>query len=732
MVASSLLRSLTGAVSAALRGSHLRLFALRVFPALAWLGELRKAQTLRADIIAGVTVALVLIPQSMAYAQLAGLPAYFGLYAAFLPPIVGALFGSSRQLATGPVAVVSLLTAAALEPLATAGGAAYIGYAVLLALMVGVFQLSLGLLRLGILVNFLSHPVVVGFTNAAAIIIAASQLDKLFGVSVPKSAHQYETVWNTVVAVANNSHLPTVMIAVIALALMIGVRRYSPKLPSVLIAVVVTTLLSWGLNFEMVRVAKLEQIANNTVYFLVTDQLTLKDELAGMDAEIADAVRHYDKVRTEFGEQDSRTLSGFQALDLLRFKKQRRIDRAAKDLGELKQIPLSYILRGERYYLKGHIPAQDKTDGETWGLVKINEADGSLTLSAGGRVIGNVPRGLPGFALPTFDLAALSQLISAAVAIALIGFMEAISIAKAMATRTRQRLDSNQELVGQGLANIVGSAFGSYAVSGSFSRSAVNIGAGARTGFSSVVTGLMVVATLLWFTPLLYYLPQATLAAVIMMAVIGLVNVRAIRHAWAVQWQDGFVAVLTFVLTLVFAPHLDRSIMIGVILSLILFLYRTMKPRVVVLSRHHDGLLRDADLYGLQRCENISLIRFDGSLYFANTSYFEDAVLDRLVDKPELKFVIVDAVGINQIDATGEEMLINLVHGLREQGIALLFTRLKMQVMNVLRRSGFVERIGEEFFFRRPENALDYAWAELGENHEVDCPLNVVCPVEKG
>jgi SulP family sulfate permease len=199
--------------------------ARAMLPALQWIAELRDTRILRADLLAGVTVALVLIPQSMAYAQLAGLPAYYGLYAAFLPPIVAALFGSSRQLATGPVAMVSLLTAAALEPLATAGGASYVAYAVLLALLVGLMQLVLGLLRLGVLINFLSHPVVIGFTNAAAIIIATSQLAKIFGVSVEKAPHHYETVWNTVLAAASETHLPTLAIAVLAFVLMIGIRR---------------------------------------------------------------------------------------------------------------------------------------------------------------------------------------------------------------------------------------------------------------------------------------------------------------------------------------------------------------------------------------------------------------------------------------------------------------------------------------------------------------------------
>jgi SulP family sulfate permease len=298
-----------------------------------------------------------------------------------------------------------------------------------------------------------------------------------------------------------------------------------------------------------------------------------------------------------------------------------------------------------------------------------------------------------------------------------------------MATKTRQRLDANQELIGQGVANILGSLTHSYPTSGSFSRSAVNISSGAITGFSSVVTSTIVVITLLWLTPLLYHLPQATLAAVIMMAVVGLINVKAVRHAWQANKQDGIVAVVSFVLTLAFAPHLDKGILIGAGLALILYLYRTMQPRVAVLARHSDGTLRDAEAYGLKTCDSISMVRFDGELYFANTSYFEDKVMERVAAKPDLRYVIVVGDGINQIDATGEEMLSHLVERLGKSGIHLIFTGLKKQILDVITRTGLHGKIGAERFFRTEDQALEYVWKVLGNDHEVDCPLNVVCPV---
>ncbi|MES9827449.1 MAG: solute carrier family 26 protein [Candidatus Thiodiazotropha sp.] len=562
-------------------------------PFLSWIGEIKDKETVRADIIAGITVALVLVPQSMAYAQLAGLPVYYGLYASFLPPMVAAFFGSSRQLATGPVAVVSLMTAAALEPIATSPDT-YLAYAVLLAFMVGIFQMFLGLFKLGVLVDFLSHPVVVGFTNAGALIIATSQLGKVFGVSVEREAHHYETVWNTVLAAMENTHGSTLGMAILAFAIMWGIRRYAPNFPGVLIAVVVTTLIAW--------------------------------------------------------------LAGF------------------------------------------------------------NEA--------GGRVVGDIPKGLPALSLPVFDVKTVWQLIPAAITISLIGFMEAISIAKAMAARTRQRLNANQELIGQGLSNVVASVFSGYPVSGSFSRSAVNINAGAITGFSSIVTGLVVMITLIFLTPLLYNLPQATLAAVIIMAVINLIKIDPIIHAWKAQPHDAIVAVITFVLTLIFAPHLDKGIIIGVLLSLGLFLWRTMRPRFAQLSRYKDGTMRDIRVRHLPTSPVISVVRFDGSLYFASAGYFETKMLGVVAANPELKYIILDGEAINQIDATGEEVLHHLWERLQAQGIHLVVARMKKQFMDTIRRTGLKDKMGDDTFYSRIGLALNYVWNQLGDSYDREnCPL---------
>jgi SulP family sulfate permease len=414
----------------------------------------------------------------------------------------------------------------------------------------------------------------------------------------------------------------------------------------------------------------------------------------------------------------------------LRLRHDRRVKSAEGDLQEIRRIRFEFVpgngSEHSRYYLLGQAPFGSVNDGRIYRLRAL-QSDGQFLMNGGGNVVGAIPAGLPEFKLPLIDFGVVMQLFSAAITITLMGFLEAVSIAKAMATKTRQRLDSNQELIGQGLANIAGGFFQSYPTAGSFSRSAVNFDAGAVTGFSSVVTSLIVVLTLLWFTPLLYYIPQATLAAVIMMAVVGLINFKAIKHVWQAHPHDGVVALTTFVLTLSLAPDLDKGILVGAALALILYLYRTMKPRVAILSRHSDGTLRDAERFSLDTCKQIAMLRFDGQLYFANTSYFEDKILGRLSAQEELRYIIVVGDGINQIDATGEEMLRHLADRLSKSGIELLFTGLKKQVLDTFQRTGFYAVADAHRFFRTEAQALDYAWERLGEDHQGNCPLNIVC-----
>ncbi len=556
-------------------------------PFLSWLPELTNRATLKADFIAGITVALVLVPQSMAYAQLAGLPAYVGLYASFLPVMIAAFFGSSRQLATGPVAIVSLMTATALEPLAlTPEG--YLAYAAIIAMMVGVLQLSLGLFRLGVLVDFMSHPVVLGFTNAAALIIASSQLSKILGIASRKGEHNYETLWHLFQDLPQ-THFITLAMGGLSVLLLIALKKVSPRIPNILVTVVVCTLVS---------------------YF--------------------------------------------------------------------------------------------------WGYEEN-----------GGAVVGTVTGGLPSFRLPQVEFAEVKQLFMPAAVIALLGFVEAISIAKALSQETRQRLSADQELVGQGLANIVSSLFQGYAVSGSFSRSAVNFTARAKTGFSSIITGLLVAITLLYLTPLLHHLPQATLAAVIMVAVMGLIKLAPIKHAWTVNPHDGFVAIVVFLSTLFFAPLLEDGIMIGVLLSLGLYIYQTMKPKLLELSLHSDGTLRGAKTFNLQTSETIAIYRYDGDLYFVSAGYLEKQLLNYIAAKPKLRVVILDFESVSFIDATGEEVVGLIAEHLKVANIDFYIARAKKPLMDVLKRTGIVEKIGEDHFFLTRNDAALYARQKFGREIDI-------------
>lgn len=586
----------------------------RIFPFLTWIHEAKNPAILRADFIAGLTVALVLIPQSMAYAQLAGLPPYFGLYIALFPVIVAALWGSSRQLATGPVAVVSLLTASALIPLVGNPDSMttaellskYVPLALMLAFLVGVFQLLLGLFRLGVVVNFLSHPVIVGFTNAAALIIGLSQLSKIFGVSMSRSESFISDIWGVLQQVGDTD-IPTFLFGAAAFFVMWAFKKYWPKIPGVLAAVVASIIVSWVIGF-----------------------------------------------------------------------------------------------------------------GPT-----LDEAGKVVDAGMGGSIVGVVPQGLPTISLPYFDFDMFGSLIFSAIAISLVGFMEAISIAKAMAAKTKDRVDPNQELIGQGIGNIIGSMSQAYPSSGSFSRSAVNLNAGAKSGMSSVFTAVIVLITLLFLTPLLYHLPKAVLAAVIMMAVIGLINFKAMAHAWKVNKHDGAASAVTFGATLLFAPHLDKGIMVGAGLAILLYLYRTLSPRVAVLGRYKDGTLRDTDVYkDLPTDENIIAVRFDGSLYFANVSYFEDAMLKAVADKPTAKYLLVVGDAINQLDASGEEILHHLVERLNESQVTIVFSGLKRQVLDVMRNSGLYDFIGEQNIFATEGMALDNIYAWMGMDADgAACPL---------
>ena len=455
----------------------------RFLPFLRWY-EGYNYKTFRYDFIAGLTVALVLIPQSMAYAQLAGLPAYYGLYAAFLPPIIASLFGSSNQLATGPVAVVSLMTSASLEPLATAGSEQFIAYAILLAIIVGLFQFMLGLLKLGIVVNLLSHPVIIGFTNAAAIIIATSQLSKIFGVYVDKAEYHYETIYRVIESAIHYTHLPTLGLGVLAFAIMIILKRINPKIPCVLIAAVVTIFISWGIGFEQTHKTELATIQSEEFQDIVRSYNGIIHEInivsnvnknkLGTDhnwipgwagksrpTEKPEAIctrchSERDFTNIEVSMDGGSPLDAGEIMKLAHYaglpgqylKMLEKIGHEyRKELRGYEFEAVKLENGGLTFFEQGKIPEYVKGDSRTWRPIVKNKVcdESAILLSAGGDVVGSIPEGLPKLIMPNFNFSIVSQLILAAIIISLLGFMEAISIAKAMATRTGQRLDPNQE-----------------------------------------------------------------------------------------------------------------------------------------------------------------------------------------------------------------------------------------------------------------------------------------------
>jgi SulP family sulfate permease len=591
--------------------------------------------------------------------------------------------------------------------------------------------LALGVLRLGLVVNFLSHPVVNGFTNAAAIIIASSQLSKLFGVYVDKAPHHYETIWRVLESAFHYTHWPTLFMGALAFGVMYGLKAINPRIPNVLVAVVLTTVISWSMGFQQDRTVDVSTIASNETRQLIdkfnaavqgiTD---LGEKRTQISARMAEAKGKHDTIAAIDAQRETDVIT----VNMNYLKQEAHLTRS-----ELRDILFKGVPQsdgGTIFYPANELPADAQTDGRTWRIKVGNNplAKDKLLMMGGGAVVGSIPKGVPTLTVPKLDLGIMLHLFPFAAIISLLGFMEAIAIAKAMAGKTGQRLDPNQELIGQGLGNILGAMGKSYPTSGSFSRSAVNLQAGAVSGLSSVFTSMIVVIVLLFFTPLLFHLPQSVLAAVIMMAVIGLVNVSGFVHAWHAKWYDGAISIVSFVATLAFAPHLHIGIMIGVGLSLLVFLYKSMRPTVHSLARSADQALRCVTTHGLQECAHIAMVRFDGPLFFANSSYLEDKMMEIMRTKKELKHIILVSNGINDIDASGEEALSLLVDRIRSAGVDFSLSGVNESVMKVLKRTHLPEKIGESHIFPTMEKAINGVHAEAHrESREEACPLLTEC-----
>ncbi len=710
----------------------------RLFPFLEWFqgyGGRDLGQNLGRDAIAGGTVALVLIPQSLAYAKLAGLPLQYGLYASLLPPVVAALFGSSRQLCTGPVAVASLLTAVALEPVAVSGSAGYAAYAVLLAFMVGLFQFCLGLFRLGIVIHLLSLPVIHGFLTGAALIIASSQLGGLLGVAADKGEHQYETVIRVLEAAGQYVHWPSLLMAAFAFAIIFGCRRLRPTFPGALAAVVLTTTLSWGLGFGVETEADISTLKSGRANKLVAEFNEALDAVPPLverrnqaNSELASARRSL---------RMGKTVDLRHEIDILSLGIAQYRGEAARIRREIRRLVFNAVESEggtQLFYPRGALPEGAKSDGRIWRIRVGNEPlpTDRIPWKGGGDVVGAIPSGLPEFSLPTFNAGIALHLLPYVIIIALLGFMEAAMISKAIAAKTGQRLDYNQELIGQGLAKLAGGVSQSYLTSGSFSRSAINFQAGGVSGLSGVFTGIVVLVTLLFLTSLLDFLPQATLSAVIMMAVVRMVNFSGLVRAWKTHWCDGAIGLVTFASTLYFAPRLDKGILIGVVLSLLLYLYKGMRPKVSSLSPGKDGTLHDASGHGLKQCRYIDLIRFSGPLFFPNASYLEETVSERRKARKELRHILIVANGISDIDTTGADALSHIVDRVRSGGVDISLCGLTTPVRQTLKQTGLLARIGQDHIYPNIDQALCAIYEQVHEEgREENCPLASFCGVKE-
>lgn len=551
----------------------------RLLPIAGWLRRYNLRDDLPGDLIAGLVTAVMLVPQSMAYAMLAGLPPVVGLYASTIPLAVYSLFGSSRQLAVGPVAIVSLLTLAGVGAIAEPGSSEFIALAALLMLMVGVIQAALGLLRAGFVVNFLSHAVISGFTSAAAIVIGLSQLKHLLGVDIPRESNVVILLSNAAREIGG-THLPTLLIGLASIAaLMIG-KRISKKFPMPLLVVIVSSLVVWSQGLHNQGVA----------------------------------------------------------------------------------------------------------------------------------IVGTVPAGLPAFGVPNLSGDALAALAPVAATIAFVSFMESVAVAKAIASRHRYKIDANRELVGLGFANVVGAFFRGYPVTGGFSRSAVNDQAGARTPLAGLVTAALLGITLLFFTDLFYYLPRAVLAAIVMVAVFGLVDVKEPAHLFKIKKADAATLLVTFVATLTLG--IETGILTGVGFSLLVFVVRSAWPHSAELGwLESDRVYRNIARYpDAQTWPSVYIHRVDASLYFANAAALENRMNDVLAERPELKAIVLDFSGVNDVDGVAIDTLSDRMDAFKTQGVRVLLAGVKGPVRDLFERAGWNHKYGDDIQYM----SVDAALASLG------------------
>jgi SulP family sulfate permease len=560
-----------------------------LFPFLSWIGSLN-LQIVRADLLAGITGAIIVLPQGVAYALIAGLPPEYGLYAAITPAIIAALFGSSWHLISGPTVAMSIVVFSTISPLADPGSEHFIKLALTLTFLAGVIQFVLGLARMGTLVNFVSHSVVVGFTAGAGVIIAVSQLKNVFGVSVPSG----ESFLHTLIRLAQE--LPQTNFYVLSIALSTLLvsylfKRYLPRWPGMLFAMISGSL-------------------------------------------------------------------------------------------------LALVLGAEEHHIK---------------------------------LVGSLPPRLPPVSLPEFSLDSLRTLAPGALAIALLGLVEAVSIARAVATRSRQIIDGNQEFIGQGLSNIIGPFLSSYAASGSFTRTGVNYEAGAKTPLAAVFAAVSLALVLLLIAPLTAYVPIPSMAGILLLVAYNLIDFHHIKKILQASKSETSVLLTTFLATLFL--ELEFAIYVGVILSLMIYLNRTSKPRLVSLAPDHDDInhrLINIEKKPVLECPQCKIMRVDGSLFFGAVNYTAKKFQE--VKEPHLLIV---GNGINFIDVAGAEILAHEAERRRELKGGLYFTSLKASVYKILQQGGYIHNLNADWLFETKSEAIQGVFNRLDKNRCRTCTARI-------
>ncbi len=566
----------------------------RLLPFLSWM-PLVNGRTLQTDFWAAVTGALVVLPQGIAYATIAGMPPVYGLYAGMIPAIVAALFGSSWQLVSGPTVAGSLVMFSALSAMAEPASAQYVLLGLTLAFLVGVLELGMGVLRLGALVNFISHSVIVGFTAGAGVLIAANQLKNFLALPVPRGAKFYD-VMGYVFTHLGDASWPTAAVGAITVITAVAVKRYVPRAPYMIAAILVASLAAFVMN----------------------------------------------------------TMS----------------------LGSVKTV-------------------------------------------------GALPSSLPPLSSPSFNLDMWRSLTSVTFAMTLFALTEAISISRALALRTGQHIDANQEFIGQGLSNIAGAFFSGYVATGSFNRSALNYSVGARTPVAAILAGVLLMFIVVLVAPFAVYLPNATMAGILFIVAYGLWDSHHIKQIIRTSYSDTAVLAVTFLSALFL--ELDVAIFAGVMLSLLLYLRQTSNPQIVIRVPDPESPSRKfTDTSAeLPECRQVRLIRIDGSLFFGAVNTFQETLRAYEESAPESKHLLIVMQGVNFIDIAGAEALVQMARRFRARGGGLYLIRPKVRVLELLERGHYLDEIGRENVFSSKTPALREVYRRLDYHVCQSCGLRV-------